>query len=328
MKSGLIKALSGRFISSLLILFILISFLFILLRLAPGDPAQKYFSQKLSPQLTEKIRESFGLNQSLPEQYYKFLSNISTGNLGISYSYHTPVIKVIAAFLPFTIVFSVISFVCQAGLGFCMAIYAFKHIGKISEKLITVVNYIIYSVPTYVSGVFLIFIFSEKAGLLPSSGIKDVTVMQTDMFHAAIDYIVHLILPVICLSLAGFPVYYKYFKDSISENFNKTYVKFLRTKGITENEILLKHVVPNSASPIIAYAGVDLGMLFSSVLITEVIFSLPGMGRLAVQAILDRDFPLVIGCTLFACILMLITNLLADFARLLIDKRLIKGILN
>jgi peptide/nickel transport system permease protein len=329
MNHDLIKILIKRFISSVLILFFLISFLFILLRIAPGDPTQRYISPGLSPQLAEKVKVSFNLDRSVQEQYLSFVKNFFSGDLGVSYSFHTSVTNVLFEFLPFTISFSLIAFFFQFSLGLLLAVFAYKNRSKkYLDGFISGTNMFLYAVPSFVSGVFLIYLFSVKLELLPSSGIKNITSVTSDFGELLFDYLTHLILPVICLALAGTPVYFKYFRDNIEQNYNKLYVRYLRSNGVTENVILYKHVIPNAISPIISYAGVDLGMLFSSVLITEVIFSLPGMGRLAVGAILDRDFPLVVGCALSAGTLMIITNFIADIIKFKIDKRLINGVLN
>jgi peptide/nickel transport system permease protein len=137
-----------------------------------------------------------------------------------------------------------------------------------------------------------------------------------------------MVLPLVTLSLGGIIVFYKYLRDNLVEVYNKSFVENLRMHGFSEKEITKKHVIPNAISPLISVAGVELGLLFGGALITEVIFSLPGMGRLTVNAILSRDYPLVIGCTFIAGILVIITNLVADLIKAKLDKRLVKGIIN
>lgn len=328
MNSEIHKIIAKRILSLFIVLFFMISFLFILFRIAPGDPANKYLSPKLSPQLLEKVRQSYNPEGSVFNQYTGFVINTIKGNLGISYSYHTDVTKVIGEFLPFTIVFSLITFIVQFSSGFILAVLTAGYLPRFWGRYITKLNFILFATPSFVTGVLLIYIFSEKLALFPSSGIKSIAAVHENIFSQLYDHFVHLVLPVVCLALSGIPVYYKYIKDGIEQNSNKLFVQYLRANGVSENKIFYKHIIPNSINPVIAQAGIDLGMLFSSVLVTEVIFSLPGMGRLAVGAILNRDFPLVIGCTLVAGVLMVITNLAADFIRILLDKRLIKGVLN
>lgn len=328
MNSYIFKIFIKRIFSSLILLFLLFSFLFFLLRIAPGDPSDKYISPKLSPLLLEKARQTFNPTSSLADQYISFLENSVSGNLGISYEYHRPVTEVISTVLPFTIKFSVLAFIVQFASGFLLAFIVFRYAGKFMDKIITRMNFILFSTPAFVSGVLLIFIFSAKLGILPASGEQSLDYDNLSYFGKVLDSLWHLVLPVTCLALTGMPVYYKYFKEGFQENYGKLFVQYLRANGVSEKEILIKHILPNSINPVIAYAGVDLGMLFSSVLVTEVIFGLNGMGRLAVNSIISRDYPLVIGCTLTAAVLMIISNMLADFIRYKIDKRLIMGVMN
>jgi len=328
MNKDFIKLILRRLATSLIVLFLMITFLFILLRISPGDPAQKFISPELSTELADKVRESFNLNSSIFDQYKSFLFNLLKGDLGISYNYREPVFKVIMQYLPFTIIFSLISFFIQIGLGGSLALLAVKKINKPLDRMATRFNLFLYALPSFVVGVFLIIIFSEVLNILPSSGLRSFDFDSFSGLGKLKDYILHLILPVITLSLGGIAVFFRYLRDSLEETMNKPFVLNLKANGFDERTITFRHIIPNALGPLIAVAGVELGMLLGGALITEVIFSLPGMGRLAVNAILQRDYPLITGCTLTAGILVILSNLNADITRAKIDKRLIKGILN
>ena len=254
--------------------------------------------------------------------------NLAQGDFGISYNYHQPVFDVIMKYLPFTIVFSVISLILQIGFGFLLALISVKKINTGTDKNITRVSLIVYAIPSFVIGVFLIYLFSAVLNILPSSGISSFDSDKYSFFDSFLDYSVHLILPLITLSLAGIAVFFRYIRDNLQETFNKPFVLNLRANGISERMITFKHVIPNAVGPLIAVAGVELGILFGGALITEVIFALPGMGRLTITAILSRDYPLVVGCTFIAGVLVIISNLAADILKAKLDKRLTKGILN
>ena len=328
MNKDFIKLILRRLATSLIVLFLMITFLFILLRISPGDPAQKFISPELSTELADKVRESFNLNSSIFDQYKSFLFNLLKGDLGISYNYREPVFKVIMQYLPFTIIFSLISFFIQIGLGGSLALLAVKKINKPFDRMATRFNLFLYALPSFVVGVFLIIIFSEVLNILPSSGLRSFDFDSFSGLGKLKDYILHLILPVITLSLGGIAVFFRYLRDSLEETMNKPFVLNLKANGFDERAITFRHIIPNAVGPLIAVAGVELGMLLGGALITEVIFSLPGMGRLAVNAILQRDYPLITGCTLTAGILVILSNLTADIIRAKIDKRLVKGILN
>lgn len=306
----------------------MITFLFFLLRISPGDPSQKFLSPDLSPRLASLVKESFNLNAPLISQYETFLLNLCKGDFGISYTYKIPVIEVIKQFLPFTIIFSLISFSVQISVGFLLAIISVRRINGIADKTFSKLSLMVYALPSFVVGVSLIFIFSELLNLFPSSGLSSFDSESFSFAQKLIDYSWHLILPVITLSLGGVAVYYKYLRDNLEEVYNKPFVENLRAHGFDEKYITRKHIIPNAVNPLISVAGVELGILFGGALITEVIFALPGMGRLTVNAILSRDYPLVTGCTFIAGILVIITNLAADLIKAKIDKRVLKGILN
>ena len=328
MKNDILKVLTKRIITSIIVLFLLITFLFFLLRISPGDPSTRYISSELSPKLAAKVKQSFNLNSSLLEQYKSFLVNLSKGDFGISYTYRRPVLSVIMDFLPFTLIFSFLSFIIQVGLGLLLSLAAIKKMNGKIDKTISRASLVVYAIPSFVLGVFLIFLFSGLLNIFPSSGLSSFNSYSYSFFGRLLDYANHLVLPLITLSLGGVAVYYKYLRDNLEEIYNKTFVLNLRANGFTEKEIIRKHIIPNSISPLISVAGVELGLLFSGALITEVIFGLPGMGRLTVNAILSRDYPLVIGCTFVSGILVILSNFLADLLKAALDKRLVKDILN
>jgi len=328
MNTKVIKVLLTRFLSSLLTLFLLISFLFIIIRLSPGDPTDKYISAQLGSELSERIAEKFSLNQPLVDQYFSFLSNAMNGDMGVSYNYRLPVFKVIWEYFSFTLVFATISFVLQIILSVALALWVIKKQNKSLENLISNASLLVYSIPAFVLGVALIFVFSVNINLFPISGLKSLDYDNLNFFSRILDKVHHLILPMITLTAAGIALFYKYIKESMDEVLDQVFVSNLRASGVNEKSILRKHVIPNALRPLISVAGIELGILLGGALITEVIFSLPGMGRLTIDSVLSRDYPLVIACVFTAGTIMILTNFIADIVKLKIDKRLIKGILN
>jgi peptide/nickel transport system permease protein len=317
-----------RLFSSILVLFFMVCFIFILLRISPGDPSLKFVSPELNPALAQKIKESFGLNKSVFTQFVQFISNAFSGNFGVSYDFRKPVVEVIKNYLLFTVIFSLICFIIQLTVSYFLALLSIKKMNGFIDKLLGRTSLVLYAIPSFVVGVFLILIFSEKLKLLPASGLMSAGAESLSGGEKITDYLLHLILPVITLSLGGIAVFYKYLRDNLDEVFNKPFVLNLYGYGLSKKEITKKHVIPGAISPLISIAGVELGILFSGALITEVIFGLPGMGRLTVNAILLRDYPLVVGCTFISGVLIIISNFLADLIKAKIDKRSISGMLN
>lgn len=327
MNKGITIILFRRFLTSLLVLFLMISLVFVIIRFSPGDPAQKYLSPNLNPKLHEEISKSYQLDRPVLEQYLAFIKNIFTGDFGSSYSYRKSVTSVISRYLPFTILFSLMAFLIQIIVSmFLVYISVIKQNGFIDRFLSSLSN-VAYAVPVFISSVFLIYILSYQLNLFSSSGIHSFNFDELSFFDQILDYAKHLTLPLIAISLTGIPIYYKYLRDSIVSNFKSSYAVNLESLGMNFKEILIKHILPNSINSVIAIAGVELGILLSGALIVETIFSLPGMGQLTMNAVLARDYPLIIGCTITAGIMILITTLLADIIRALLDKRLLKEML-
>ena len=166
MKESFSRAVIFRIISSLLILFFLISFMFFLLRISPGGPEQKFISPQLSPELIQKVKESFNLDKPITEQYSAFLVNSVKGNFGVSYNYREPVFDVIMEYLPFTLTFALIVVIVQLLLSFWLSFISISKLSSRTDMLISKFTLLLYSIPTFVAGVFLIYIFSEKLNIL------------------------------------------------------------------------------------------------------------------------------------------------------------------
>ena len=328
MKSDIVKTLLTRLLSSILTLLLLVSFLFIIIRLSPGDPTDKYISAKLGSELSERIAEKFSLNQPVTDQYLSFVSNVFRGDMGVSYNYRLPVFEVVWEYFSFTLVFASISFIFQMSLSIWLALWVIKKRNKWLDHFVTNTSLFVYSIPAFVLGVTLIYVFSVHLDLFPISGLKSLDHDGLSFFSQILDQLYHLILPLITLSAGGVALFYKYIKESMDEIKNQTFILNLRASGLDEDIILRKHILPNAIRPLISVAGVELGIILGGTLITEVIFSLPGMGRLAIDSILSRDYPLVIGCVFTAGAVMILASFLADLVKLKIDKRMIKGILN
>lgn len=311
-----------KLVYSALSLLLLVSVVFVLLRLAPGDPAGKFISPELSPQLSEKVKESFMLDRPVYEQYFNFLKNLITGDLGVSYIYRSPVISVIGEFLPFTIIFSVVSLSLQVVISLLLINFMSRKFGSGLDKFLHNFSLTVYSLPTIIIGSALIYIFSVQLNIFPSSGYKSLYFGELGFAEKIFDVVQHMILPVITLSLGGTLIFYNYMRENAGSVMKADFVKYLRAEGCGEREIFRKHVLPNAVGPLVSVLGVELGILLGGALITETIFGLPGIGRLTVNAILARDYPLVTGCALLSGIFVIFANFAADLIKSKIDRRL------
>lgn len=319
------KAIS-TFSTYLLTIFLLISVVFVLVRLSPGDPTLKYLSPQLSPQLRETVKNNYGLDKSIGEQYLRFLINIAHGNLGISYTYREPVQSVILEKAPLTLLLAIMSFVLQISISVSLVQYLHKHRAEWIERALNKISLIIYSLPTMVLGIGLIFIFSIVLRILPIADIVSSNFDELNFLQKIFDLVKHFTLPIVTLSLPGIIIYYNYIKENVNATENQTFIKFLYANGYEDEIIFKKHILPNSINPVISILGTELGILLGGAIITESIFGIPGLGRLTVTAILTRDYPLVVGCVLFSGFFVLLVNFAADLYKIKRDIQLKQSI--
>ncbi len=325
MNTALLRKIALRIFSSVIVLFLVVSFVFIIINIAPGNPAQKYLSHKISTSLYEGVKESFKLNEPVYTRYIAFVKNIVAGNFGVSYTYRKPVLSVISDYLPFTIIFSLLSFLIQLFLSFLLVYIVVKNKSKIVEKTISNTLLTLYSTPLFLLSVLLIYLFSFKLQIFPSTGFYSYSSYNLPFFEKMLDYFNHLFLPIVASSFVGIPIYYRYLLTSVRKSLGSHFIINLKINGVSDRVIFLKHIIKNSTNTVVAIAGIELGILLGGSVLVETIFGLPGMGRLTMNAVASRDYPLIAGAILVAGILILLANLIADIIRIIIDKRLLKG---
>lgn len=287
---------------------------FILIHLSPVDPAEAYFSAahiKPTEELMSQKRHELGLDKPLPVQYLQTLANIARLDFGTSYLTGKSVWQEVTLRLPATLQLAlcsiVLTVVVSVVLGYLSAVYQNSWIDYFSRAL----SYFGASIPQFWLGYLLVLLFSVRLDLLPVDG------MGTWR---------HLVLPALTLSFALIAIYTRLLRASILEQLQESYVLYARTRGIREKIILLKHVMKIAFSPVMTGLGMNLGKLLTGTIIAEQVFSWPGLGRYFVEAIFNRDIP-VIQCYVFlAACLFLICNLLVDMVQMLMDPRIsLKG---
>lgn len=323
-----IKKFLSRLVTSILVLFVVISFIFILLQISPGNPSLKYLSPRLSAEALTEISNSFRSDKNITEQYFSFMGSFLRGDFGISLNFREPVLTVIYDYLIFTLFFSSSAFIIQLLISFWLAYESAVKPGGRFDRFFSKISMVMYSTPSFVSGIIFIYLFSYQFGLFPISGVYSTDHLSLSPVEKVLDVLYHLFLPCITLVITLIPIYYKYLRDNLKSVINSTFILKLHSLGIKNRTILTKHVIPNAVNPVIAIAGIELGFLLGGTLLIEVIFGLPGMGRLTLNAIFAFDYPLIIGCCFIAGLMVIISSFLSDLIRIIIDKRLLKGLLN
>lgn len=313
------KKIVNRLIQSILTMFLVSVLCFALTQAAPGDPVMTYVEPNMSDEYIENLRESLGLNKPVHEQYFLWLGRIMQGNFGNSLMSKRPVLNQILERLPATVVLMGTSMV----LGFLIAVFLGLYSGKnpngILDKITSMFCYVGISIPTFWFGIMLIYLFSVNLHLLPSIG------MHSEGDRSVGDLILHMIMPCAVLTFANASQYIRYLRSSTITEMTADYVMVQTAYGMKDSGILFRHVLKNAMLPMITVLGMSLQSLVSGAIITEQVFAWPGIGQLAVTAVMQFDYPLIMGITMFSALLVVVGNLLADVLYAVFDPRIRKG---
>lgn len=303
-------------------LLILISIVvFSLAIIQPGDPFSDLQNGKIKQEAINAQRERLGLNDSIPKQYIRWVQNIAHGNLGESIKYKRPVIDVIEERLPNTILLGVMSLIITYVISFILGITSGRFAYGITDYTVQIFNYLMLAIPSFIAGVFAIFIFSFELQWFPFRGSVDIN-LQEGTFNYYLSKIYHTFLPALTLGLLSTAGYIQYLRNDIIENSKKDYVLTARSKGLSMNRIYNKHILRNSLIPIITFLGADIVSILGGAVITETIFSYNGIGKLFLESVTGQDYPLMMALTLFFSFLGLLGNLISDITYGFVDPRI------
>lgn len=301
-----------------LVLLLIVSFIgFAVLTLAPGGPLSQF---ALSPGMTQeqidRIAEQMGLNRPLIVQYLDWLSHLLMGDWGTSYRDGQPVLSVIARHLPATLLLMGTATVLAVSIGSAIGIASAIRRGSVFDYSMTVLSMVALSIPTFWFGLIAIYVFSLNLGWLPAGNMYSVGDRSLP------DYLRHLILPASVLALVDIAVWSRYMRTATLNVVNQDFVRTARAKGLTRRRVLFKHIVGNALVPMITLAGLQLPVLLGGALVTETVFTWPGMGRLFLDSLGYSDYPVVMGLLMTSALLVLVGNLAADLCVALIDPRI------
>jgi peptide/nickel transport system permease protein len=284
-----------------------VTVVFLFLHLIPGDPIDLMLGEHALPTDREALRRVLGLDQPVHIQYFHFMKGIFTGNFGYSIFFKEDVLTVIFRYLPATLELTLVAFLFSVILSFFLGIISVKFSGTWIDSTISLFSISGISIPSFFTGPVLIIIFSIWLNLLPVSGRENFS---------------SVILPALTLGFGMAGLLTRIVKTGLLESLSSPYIITARAKGISENRILLLHVLKNSVIPAITIMGIQFGHLLAGAIITEKIFSWPGIGTLLVQGIFSRDYPLVQGCVLLISLIFIVVNFLTDVIYMLVDPRI------
>ncbi|MGH6861030.1 MAG: ABC transporter permease [Phyllobacterium sp.] len=311
----MLRLIALRLISSVPVMLIVAVIVFLLLRLSPGDPATIMAGDSASPDTIETLRVQMGLDQPLPVQFLTWIAGIVQGDFGQSILSRMPVSALIADRLEPTLVLALCAIVITVAVAVPLGALAAWHHNSWIDRVVMTLSVLGFSIPAFVVAYLLMLFFSIQAGLLPVQGY----VSPFSDFGGALR---HLILPSLTLALVFMALIARVTRSSLLEVLNQDFVRTAKAKGNPAFRTLWRHALPNAAVPIITVIGLGIAMLISGVVVTESVFNIPGIGRLTIDAILARDYPVVQGLMLFFALIYVGVNLLIDIAYIIVDPRI------
>jgi ABC-type dipeptide/oligopeptide/nickel transport system permease component len=295
-----------RFLLTLPALWLVLTLVFLMIHIVPGDPVEQMLGEGAAPGEVVQLRHTLGLDQPLLMQYGRYLKQLAHGDLGQSFKFQAPVRRIIFERYPATLSLAFLALIVCAGIAIPAGVVAAYRRGQGADRVVGTFTLLGLAVPNFALGPVLILLFSIELGLLPVSG------RGGPLYY---------VLPAATLGAALSAILTRMVRGSMLEELSSDYVRTARAKGLSTSAVLFRHAFRNALIPIITILGLQFGTLLAGTIITETIFSWPGIGRLTVQAISSRDYPLLQGCILVISLSYVLVNLLTDIFYALVDPR-------
>ncbi len=309
--------------AAIAIVFAVVTLTFFLIRLAPGTPLLPPPEHPFDPAVARELARQFGLDQSLPVQYGRYLVQLAHGNLGMSFGLHRPVADAIRDAIPNTLLLAGAALLIDFLLGLALGVYQALRVHRAPDVILGNVTLFLYSVPTFWLGLILLLVFGEWLRWFPVGGTGDPVLCPTvATLRCAADRAWHLALPALTLGIVGAAGTARFQRAAMLEVAGQDYVRTARAKGASERRVALRHTLRNALLPFITLFGLALPFLLTGAVLIETVFAWPGMGRLATDAILRRDYPVVTAAALLASTLVVCGSLVADVLLAVSDPRI------
>jgi len=304
-----------RLLSTVPVLIIVALIVFFMLRLAPGDPAAAIVGNSGTSADIELVRAGLGLNDALPIQFARWVGELVQGDFGESYFMKMSVAKLIGQRIEPTVSLAAVTLIMAVLIAVPLGVLAAWRHGGWLDRALMGFSVLGFSIPAFVIGYVLIWLFSLHWQLLPVQG-------YARFENGLGPWFKHLILPSIALSIIYVALIARVTRAAVAESMTEDYIRTARAKGISEARVLIRHGLSNAAVPIVTVIGIGVALLIGGVVVTETVFAIPGLGQLTVDAVLSRDFPLIQGIILFFSVIYVFINLLVDLSYLLFDPRI------
>ena len=308
---------------------------FVMIRLIPGDPARIMAGERATEEQVQRVRELWGLDKPLHEQYIIYMKNLARGNLGRSLKRNEAVTQELRWALPTTIELAFAAMFVAILIGIPAGIIAAYKQNSWWDLLVMVGSMVGISMPVFWLGLLLIYVFALKLGWMPPSGRLSVGVKITPItgmytvdalitgnWRGFLDALKHLVMPAVAVGTIPMAVIARMTRSSLLEVLRQDYIRTARAKGLAERAVIFRHALKNAFLPVVTIIGLQLGTLLVGAILTETIFALPGMGRLIVDRILSRDYPVVQGAVLVFAATFVFINLIVDISYAYLDPRI------
>ena len=305
-----------RIFMTIPVMVVVALFVFLLLRLSPGDPAAVIAGDYATAEDVQKIREKLGLSEPIFVQFVTWLGSLIQGDLGTSIFSNKPVTELIAQRLEPTLMLALTTIIFSILVAVPLGTIAAFRAGSWIDRLVMLFSVGGFSVPVFVLGYILIYYFSITWRLLPVQGYR------SPFEDGMLPFIQHIILPTLTLSVIYIALLARMTRASVMEVLEEDYIRTARAKGLSEVKILMRHALGNAAVPIVTVIGIGIALLIGGVVVTESVYNIPGLGRLVLDAVLARDYPIIQGLILFFSLIYVLLNLIIDLTYTLFDPRI------
>ena len=312
---------------ALILLLAVLVLNFALMYLAPGDIADTIAGDMggANAEVMAEIRRSYGLDRPVWEQLVSYLWNVVQLDLGYSYFFNTSVVSLLAERVPATLLLVVSAQIVAIFVGVLLGVVAARRPNGLTSHAVTLLALFGFSAPVFWTGIMLLIAFSLLVPLFPVAGMQDVTI-DGGTWVKIVDVAHHLVLPTITLASIFLALYSRLCRASMLEVLGSDYIRTARAKGLSDRQVVVKHALKNALNPVVTLAGLQFSAVVSGAVLVETVFSWPGLGTLALQSIIARDTPTILGILFFSSLVVVVANLLTDLALRLIDPRIRSGV--
>ncbi|MBV8964607.1 MAG: ABC transporter permease [Mycobacteriaceae bacterium] len=309
------RFLARRLIHSLVVLFGVLVVVFGLVHLVPGDPVRIALGTRYTPEAYAALRSASGLDRPLIQQFFSYAGSALTGDLGVSFRNGDPVTLTLLNRLPATVSLAVVGVLIALVIAIPAGIWAALHEGRLSDAIVRVCSQFGVSVPDFWIGILLIGLFAATLGWLPTSGYQPLTT------HPA-GWLRHVILPGMTVGIVAAAIMTRYVRSAVLEVASMAYVRTAKSKGLPPTVVTFRHILRNALVPVLTVTGIQLATILGGVIVVEVVFAWPGLGRLVYTAVATRDYPVIQGAVLLIATMFLLINLLVDVLYAVVDPRI------